>query len=83
MPQSATPLLDRIARVLCGAEHSANAEGGELSAGAVVDTHWKAHRNQAIAVLHTMREPDSAMAAAGDVEIWRRMVEAAIGRQTD
>ena len=79
MPEAATPLVERIARVLCGAEHSANAEGDDRSAGAFVDAHWKEHRNQAMAVLHTMREPDEAMAKAGDTETWRRMVEAAIG----
>ena len=34
--------------------------------------------NQAIAVLHTAREPDSRMAEAGDAETWERMIEAAI-----
>ena len=31
-------------------------------------------------MLHTMREPDEAMAAAGDAEMWRKMVEAAIAQ---
>jgi hypothetical protein len=79
MPEAATPLVERIARVLCGAEHSVNAEGSDPSAGYYVDQHWQEHRNQALAVLHTMREPDAAMAAAGDTETWRKMVEAAIG----
>jgi len=39
--------------------------------------------NQAEAVLHTMREPDEAMAAVGDTEIWRSMVEAAIAQPVD
>ena len=79
MPQAATPLVERIARVLCGAEQSANAEGEERSAGSYVDSHWRNYQNQAMAVLHTMREPDERMASAGDTETWRRMVEAAIG----
>ena len=29
-------------------------------------------------MLHTMREPDERMAAAGDTETWQRMVEAAL-----
>ena len=41
------------------------------------------HINQALAVLHTMREPDEAMAAAGDEEIWSRMVDAAIAQRVD
>jgi hypothetical protein len=30
-----------------------------------------------------MREPDEAMAAAGDSEMWRKMVEAAIAQNVD
>ena len=78
MPESATPLIQRIARVLAGAAHSSNAEGSDPSAAAKVDAAWPEHLNQALAVLHTMREPDEAMAAAGDTEVWRGMVEAAI-----
>ena len=78
MPESSTPLIERIARVLAGAALSSNAEGSDPSAGAKVDAAWPQHLNQALAVLHTMREPDEAMAAAGDLETWRKMVEAAI-----
>jgi hypothetical protein len=39
--------------------------------------------NQALAVLHTMREPDEAMAAAGDEDVWRNMVRAAIAQRID
>ena len=39
---------------------------------------WHKHVDDALAILHTMREPDPVMAAAGDVEIWERMVEAAL-----
>ena len=83
MPQSNRPLVERIARVLAGAAHSSNAEGSEPSAAEIVDRVWPEHVNQALAVLHTMREPDEAMAAAGDEEQWRRMVEAAIAQHVD
>lgn len=73
-----TSLVERIARVLCGAAHSANAEGNETSAGRSVDQHWPEHRNQALAVLRAIREPDPAGAAAGDPQLWMRMVEASI-----
>ena len=36
-----------------------------------------------MAVLHTMREPDEAMAAVGDADMWRNMVEAAIAQRVD
>ncbi|MDP9422603.1 MAG: hypothetical protein M3Q19_07205 [Pseudomonadota bacterium] len=83
MPESATPLAERIARVLAGSAHSSNAEGSDPSAAAKVDATWPEHMNEALAVLHTMREPDEAMAAVGDVEMWRRMVGAAIAERVD
>lgn len=83
MPESTTPLAERIARVLAGAAHSSNAEGSDPSAAEKIDQVWPQHLNQALAVLHTMREPDEAMSAVGDTEQWRRMVEAAIAQHVD
>jgi hypothetical protein len=83
MPVSEQPLVERIARVLAGAAHSSNAEGSDPSAGEKVDLVWHEHVNQALAVLHTMREADQDMAAAGDAEMWRKMVEVAIGERVD
>jgi hypothetical protein len=83
MPESNCPLLERVARVLAGSELSSNAEGDNGHAGPDVDRAWRDHLNQAQAVLHTMREPDEAMAAVGDVEMWRNMVEAAIAQKVD
>ncbi len=78
MPVSKQPLVERIARVLAGAALSSNAEGSDPSAGGKVDLAWPEHINQAIAVLHTAREPDSRMVEAGDAETWEHMIEAAI-----
>ena len=79
MPEGGhTSLVERIARVLCGAEHSANAEGSEAHAAAHIDQHWKKHRNQALAVLKAIRETDPAGASAGDPVLWQRMVDASI-----
>ena len=78
VPISEQSLAERIARVLAGAAHSSNAEGSDPSAGHKVDLVWREHLDEALAVLNTMREPDEAMAAAGDPETWHRMVEAAI-----
>ncbi len=83
MPESNAPLLERVARVLAGSELSSNAEGSNAHAGPDVDRAWRNYLNQAQAVLHTMREPDEAMAAVGDVEMWRNMVEAAIAQRMD
>ena len=78
MPVSEKPLVERIARVLAGAAHSSNAEGSDPSAAEKIDLVWQEHVSQALAVLHTMREPDEKMAAVGDPEAWSRMVEEAI-----
>lgn len=83
MPESNRPLVERIARVLAGAAHSSNAEGSDPSAGDKVDRLWREHVNQALAVLHTAREPDEAMAAVGDPGMWRTMIEAAIAQRID
>ena len=83
MPESNRPLVERIARVLAGAAHSSNAEGSDPSAGEKVDQVWREHVNQALAVLHTMREPDETQAAAGDSDTWRKMVETAISQKVD
>lgn len=78
MDVSKTALSTRIARVLAGSEHSANAGGVEESASKSVDETWRAYLPQATAILRTLREPSAAMAAAGDAAIWELMVLAAI-----
>ena len=83
MAVSEKPLLERVARVLAGAAHSSNAEGSDPSAGDKVDLVWREHVNQALAVLHTMREPDDDMSAVGDADMWRKMVETAISERVD
>lgn len=83
MPVSEKPAVERVARVLAGAALSSNAEGSDPSAGEKIDLAWREHVNQALAVLHTLREPDEQMAAAGDADVWRKMVEAAIAERVD
>jgi hypothetical protein len=83
MPESNRPLVERVARVLAGAALSSNAEGSDPSASEKVDLAWREHVNQALAVLHTMREPDETQAAVGDAGMWRNMVEAAISERVD
>jgi hypothetical protein len=78
MPVSNTSLVERIARVIAGRVLSINAEGEDPSASAEVDSSWPDYRADALSILHTLREPDPAMAEAGDVATWRRMVEAAL-----
>ena len=78
MPVSNLTLVERIARVLAGRFHSINAEGDDPSAGPNVDETWHEYVQDALSILRTMREPDPVMAAAGDPEVWERMVEAAL-----
>ena len=78
MPVSTMPAVERIARVIAGRVLSINAEGDDPSAGDRVDSAWRDYRDDALSVLRTLREPDEAMAAAGDPETWERMVLAAL-----
>ena len=78
MPVSSMDVVERIARVIAGRVLSVNAEGEDASAGDEVDRIWPEFREDAISILRTLREPDPAMAGAGDAEIWRRMIEAAL-----
>ena len=72
------PAVERIARVLAGQRLSANADGDQESAGDAVDATWRDYRDDALAVLHTLRAPSAAMAEAGDAATWERMILAAI-----
>jgi len=78
VPVSTTPVIERIARVIAGRIVSINADGGDPSAGDRVDAIWRDYRGDAAAILRTLREPDPAMAEAGDAEVWERMVLAAL-----
>lgn len=75
-----TPAVERIARVLAAQRLSANAKGEQPSAALDVDDTWPDYRADAIAVLKTLREPDTLMAEAGDAAIWERMILAAIAQ---
>ena len=78
MPVSDTSLIERIARVIAGRVVSVNAGGKDASAGDRVDEIWRDYRGDAVSVINTLREPDPAMARAGDVEVWERMIQAAL-----
>jgi hypothetical protein len=78
MPVSNLTLVERMARVLAGRALSSNAEGDDPSAGPNVDEEWQDYVDDALSILRTMREPDPVMAAAGDPDMWERMVEAAL-----
>lgn len=78
MDTALTPAVERIARVLAGQRISANAHGQEESAADLIEQSWRDYRDDAVAVLHTLRAPSEAMAAAGDAAVWERMVLAAL-----
>lgn len=78
MPVSAKSAVERIARVIAGLEHSDNAQGSEGSASPSVDVKWEDRVSDALAILRTLREPDEAMARAGDVRVWEAMITAAL-----
>lgn len=78
MTEAHTPLVERIARVLAGFALSSNADGNDASAGRTVDQCWPEYRDTALAVIRELREPDAAMAAAGDAAVWSAMVRAVL-----
>ena len=78
MSERTLPLLERIARVLAGAELSANADGGDSHAADAVDATWRNHRNQALAILNTIREPDPGMTDPAECAAWKRAIDSAI-----
>ena len=43
-----------------------------------VDDTWRDYREDALSILRTLREPDPAMAGAGDLAVWQRMIETAL-----
>jgi hypothetical protein len=81
MPVSNMSLIERIARVIAGRVVSINAGGEDPSAGDRIDSIWRDYREDALSVIRTLREPDPAMAEAGDVSVWERMVEAALAEE--
>jgi hypothetical protein len=78
MSERTLPLLERIARVLAGAELSANADGSNAHAADDVDATWRNHRNQAMAILHTIREADPGVRDDAEAASWRKLVDSAI-----
>lgn len=77
MSDRTIPLPERIARVIAGEELSANADGRDLHAAGAVDESWPEHLHQAIAILNTIREPDSSVDPA-DTAAWQRIIDSAI-----
>lgn len=80
MPVSHMSVVERIARVIAGRVLSINADGEDASAANEVDATWRDYRGDALSILRTLREPDPAMAEAGDVVVWQRMIEAALAK---
>lgn len=78
MPVSQSSAVERIARVIAGQRLSANADGEDSSAGPAVDMEWRDHRDDAVAILKTLREPDERMAAVGDIAVWQAMIAATL-----
>ena len=77
-----TAPVERVARVLAGHALGRNADGDMGSAGTAVDDLWPDYTPAALAVLRTLREPSGRMIAAGDADIWDRMITAAIDDET-
>ena len=81
MPLAHSPLVERIARVLAGRALSKNANGEGASVGGDVDLCWPDYREDALAVMRELREPDPSMAQAGDATTWQKMVHVALDQK--
>lgn len=78
MQGSTLTAIERVARVIVAQRLSINAQGADASAGDAVDMEWESHIGDAWAILRALREPDEVMAAAGDIAVWSRMIDAAL-----
>ncbi|WP_068090057.1 hypothetical protein [Novosphingobium rosa] len=83
MPISELGAVERVARVLAALKLSANGDGYEPSVSDEVEDEWHLYIEQAVSILKTLREPDIVMANAGDADIWRAMVQAALDDYAD
>ena len=82
-------IIERVARVLAGWHFSRNGDNNApegVAVSAFVDEHWADFRDDALAVLRTLREPDQRMLAAGNAvgggdarRTWEAMARAAVG----
>lgn len=79
MDIAATKAIERIARVLAGQHLSSNADGDDAHAAGEVDALWSNYTADAASILKTLREPDEDMERAGDIAVWQRMIDAALG----
>lgn len=68
-------LVERIARVIAGYRLSANADGTVGSAGDAVDGEWAAHRDEAVAILKSLRDPSPTMEETGMGQEWKVLIE--------
>jgi hypothetical protein len=78
MTANSTHTIERIARVLAGERLSSNAEGADPSAGPQVDARWQEYREEAVAILKSLREPPPEIAELGEADAWTRAITAAL-----
>jgi hypothetical protein len=79
MAEQSTHTIERIARVLAGERFSANAEGNDPSAGGVIDNRWPEYREEAIAVLKSLRDPPPEIEQVIGRGVWANAIAAALG----
>lgn len=74
-------IVERISRVLAGQFFSRNADGaaGDEDASVLVDSNWPDFRDDAIAVLKTLRAPPPALSNENDAALWGLVIQSALG----
>lgn len=77
--------IERIARVLAGQFFSRNAAGaaGDDSASVLVEQNWIDFREDAIAVLKTLRQPPDSLHNDNDAALWSLVIQSALGLHAD
>ena len=77
--------IERISRVLAGQYFSRNAAGaaGDDDASVLVDANWPDFRDDAIAVLKTLRAPPPALTNENDAALWGLVIQSALGAHAE
>lgn len=78
-------VIERISRVLAGQFFSRNAAGpaSDGSSSQLVDENWVDFREDAIAVLKTLRSPPASLTNENDAALWGLVIQSAHGPHAD
>jgi len=76
-----TTAIERVARALAARHIKRGGEVENAPPSIAIDRSWREYVGDATEVIRALREPDPAMANAGDPSVWTAMVRAALGEE--